>query len=193
MEGIALTRMTSAPCAVVLVLLLHTALVAAPQPEPSSARPEAWPLSLSVGGGITRPGKALIEGTLSPHPFGPHLSFGIAGGNRVYGEIGVNVLLSVGIGVGDAVGAADRQTAVHLFVGLPLPIVGGGPAGWVTFSSDPFALPAVYLYAEPFFRPEWTSARTVYANYGVLLKVRVGLTRPQWDRRPHRLLDGAIF
>lgn len=120
--------------AVLVVLLLAAPAAAAQQPRAPSAPAEAWPLSVSVGGGITRPGKTLIEATLSPNPVGPHLSFGLADGNRLYGELGLNVLLTVA--VGGAVDSPDHKVAVHLFVGMPLPIIGGGPAGWTTFFPD---------------------------------------------------------
>ena len=62
-----------------------------------------------------------------------------------------------------------------------------------TLFTRPFEVAAVYLYVEPFYRPEWTSPSSVYHDYGVLLKARVGLTNRQWGRRPYGLLDGAFF
>jgi hypothetical protein len=188
-----LTKISPPRLALILVLLASPASVWADEGGSSTAREEPWPFALSVGGGITRPGRALIEATVSPDFPGPYLSIGTAGWDRVYGEVGLNVVLTIAAGAGGAVGSPEGKKSVHLFVGLPLPIVGDGPAGWATPFSRPFEVSAVYLYVEPFYRPEWTSPSSVYHDYGVLLKVRVGLTKRQWDRRPYGLLDGAFF
>jgi len=179
--------------AVILVLLAWPPSVRAEQVGASVAREEPWPFALSAGGGITGPGRALFEATFSPDFGGPHLSIGAADWNRVYGEVGLNVILTIAAGAGYAIGSPEPRPAVHLFIGLPLPIVGVGPAGWVTPFSHPMEVSAIYFYAEPFYRPEWTSTSSVYQRYGVLLKVRVGLTKRQWDPRPYGLLDGVFI
>lgn len=179
--------------AVLVVLLAYLPPVHAEQGGSSADREEPWPFALSAGGGITRPGRPLIEATFSPDFPGPYVSIGASDWDRVYGEVGLNVGLTIAAGGGYAVGSPERKGAIHLFVGLPLPVVGVGPAGWVTLFSRPLEVAAIYLYAEPFYRPEWTRPSAVYNDYGVLLKVRVGLTKRQWDRRPYGILDGAIF
>ena len=189
-----LTKSSRLRLAAILVLFACPLSVRAEQGGSSSvAREEPWPFALSAGGGITRPGRALIEATFSPDFGGPHLSIGAADWNRVYGEVGLNLVLTIAAGAGYAIGSPEPKPAVHLFVGLPLPIVGVGPAGWVTPFSRPFEVAAIYLYAEPFYRPEWTSTSSAYHSYGVLLKVRVGLTKRQWDRRRYGLLDGVFI
>jgi hypothetical protein len=192
-DGMTLTKMSPPQLTVILALLACPPSVRAEQGGSPVAREDPWPFAMSAGGGITRPGRALIEATFSPDFPGPHLSIGMAEWDRIYGEVGLNAGVTIAAGAGYAVGSPERKKAVHLFVGLPLPIVGVGPAGWVTPFSRPLEVAAVYLYAEPFYRPEWTSPSSVYHDYGVLLKVRVGLTRRQWERRPFGLLDGAFI
>jgi|1185.fasta_scaffold1721816_1 hypothetical protein len=142
-----------------------------------------------------RGGGSLVELTFSPDVPGPLLSLGMVDRNRIYGEIGLNFFATVAAGAGyvtNPMGGEPRKT-VHLFFGLPLPIVGVGPGGWITAYSRPLEVAPVYLYVDPFYRPEWTSTSSVQHGFGVLLKVRVGLTKRQWDRRPYGLFEGVFI
>jgi hypothetical protein len=158
---------------------------------------ERWPMAIEVGGGISRGGRSTFEGTFSPDLGGPHLSIGYSRGDRgsvFYGEAAVNLLLTFGIGLdyhSDFAGAS--QWGAHGLVGLPIPIVGFGRDG----ASTPLAgrgflhVPPLLLYCEPFYRPQLRSGADVHHEVGVVLKVRVGLTRRQWSLPGYGIFDGV--
>ena len=144
---------------------------------------DKWPLAVSMGAGVLERDRSLFEATFYAGVWRPFLSIGVAERSRPYGEVAINRLLTVGVGVGsDRSDTNNQGTTVHWFVGLPLPLAGVGPDGLTTVTSFWPGLALVYLYVEPFYRPEWSGSAPVEHTFGLLVKVRVGITRRQWER-----------
>lgn len=166
-------------------------------PRPTSPTVERWPLAIEAGGGISRGGRATFEGTFSPDLGGPHLSIGYARGDRgsiLYGEAAVNLILTLGIGLDHYTdSSAASRWGVHGLVGLPIPIVGFGPDGASTPLAGPglFHVAPLLFYCELFYRPQFRSGAEAIHEVGVVLKVRVGLTRRQWSLPGYGLFDGV--
>jgi len=158
---------------------------------------ERWPFAVEVGGGITREGRGTFEATFSPDLGGPHLSTGYSRGDRgwvFYGEIAINLLATVGIGADHYTDSSRASRwGVHGFVGVPVPIVGFGPDGASSALKAPFRVAPILFYCEPFYRPQFRSGAAIDHEMGIVLKVRIGVTRRQWLRPAFSPFDGAIF
>jgi hypothetical protein len=201
---IASWRLRGLVACVVSLQLSSSAVGVEPAPPPSSdasrtSSPalERWPFAIEAGGGITRGGGTTFEATFSPDPGGPHLSTGYSSGDRgsvFYGEVAVNLLATVGLGADHH---TDSTTAsrwgVHALVGLPVPIVGFGPDGASSALKAPFRVAPILFYCEPFYRPHFRSGAAIDHEMGVVLKLRVGITRRQWSRPGFSLLEGVMF
>jgi hypothetical protein len=144
---------------------------------------ERWPLALAIGGGVSASGRPTGEVTFLPDLPGPYLSLGYSNtrdARRLYGEVGVCLILNLAAGVGPHLGStAGSQWGFHLFAGLPIPLVGFGPKG----ASAPFSsyIAPILLFVEPFYRPEFRKGVPAEHEVGLLLKVRIGLTKRQWS------------
>jgi hypothetical protein len=166
-------------------------------PRPAIPAVERWPLAIEAGGGISRGGRATFEGTFSPDLGGPHLSIGYSrgdGGSILYGEAAVNLILTLGIGLDHyADSSAASRWGVHGLVGLPIPIVGFGRDGASNplFGRGVLHVAPLMFYCEPFYRPQFRSGAEVNHEVGVVLKVRVGLTRRQWSLPGFGIFDGV--
>jgi hypothetical protein len=166
--------------------------------------PDNWSSSrLSVGGGI---GSSRGDGSLSAsleatlalrQTFGPFLSAGISqgavaeGARYVYGEVAFWAYLSFGVGGGyrfnvNSPGGLDASgVAWHLFVGLPVPVVGAPGRGslFVRGYSHGGLAPAL-LYVEPYYRPQFSPGAPGWTVHeiGVLIKVTLDLAPGHWRR-----------
>ena len=145
---------------------------------------EKWPLAITIGGGSNLSGHPTGEVTILPDVPGPYVSLGYSetgGGRRAYMEAGVWLLLSMAAGVGYHPGDdGTSHWGFHVFLGLPVPIIGWGRDGWSTPLTGRFHIAPLLLYVEPFYRPEFRKGAAVEHEVGLLLKIRVGLTTRQW-------------
>ncbi len=144
---------------------------------------ERWPLAVAIGGGLNTGGHPTGEATFLADLPGPFFSLGYTNSGddrRVYAEGGAWLILNLAAGVGRHLDSADRSRwGFHVFAGLPVPVVGFGSAGATTpFSSH---IAPILFFVEPFYRPEFRKGAAVEHEAGVLLKVRIGLTKRQWS------------
>jgi len=166
-------------------------------PAPATPTVERWPFAIEIGGGISRGGRTTFEGTFSPDLGGPHLSVGYSRGDRgsiVYGEAAVNLVVTLGIGLDHYTDSnVASRWGVHGLFGLPIPIVGFGRDGASTplAGRGIFRVAPLLLYCEPFYRPQFRSGAEVNHEVGVVLKVRVALTRRQWSLSGYGIFDGV--
>jgi len=158
---------------------------------------ERWPFAIEAGGGVTSGGRTTFEATFSPEPGGPHLSTGYStggSGSVLYSEVAVNLLATVGIGADHYTDSTSASRwGFHGFVGLPVPIVSLGLDGASNALKAPFRVSPILFYCEPFYRPQWRSGAAIDNEVGIVLKVRVGVTRRQWSLPGVSLIEGAIF
>ena len=173
--------------------------------EPDDARParvreplvEPWPRAIAVGGGVNGDGHVTGEVTFSPGIGGPLLSAGYANGGqggRVYVEGGANLILNLAAGVGYHVDSTlGSRWGFHAFAGLPLPVIGWGRDG----ASTPFTMRVhvapLLLYVEPFYRPEFRKGAGVENEVGVLMKLRIGLTKRQWSLPGYDMMADIVI
>ena len=154
---------------------------------------ETWPLAIAVGGGLNASRRATGEATFLLDVPGPYLSIGYSNtgaGRRAYAEGGIWLIFSFAAGIGryfDSAGASPWS--FHLFAGLPVPLVGFGPDG----ARNPFSsrIAPVIFYVEPFYRPEFREGADVAHEAGLLLKVRIGLTKRQWSLPGYDFMAGV--
>jgi hypothetical protein len=164
---------------------------------------ESWSRPrLAVGAGIgnsrgTGSLSASLEATLALRPtFGPYLSAGISqgavaqGGRYAYGEIAFWAYLTLGAGVGYRFNTTSRSgldangIAWHLFVGLPVPVVGtpGRDAlFWRGYSHG--GLAAALLYVEPYYRPQFSPGASGWTVHEVGLLLKITFDLAPWARR----------
>jgi hypothetical protein len=160
---------------------------AAPSSNVRPAEPalEKWPLAIAIGGGLNTSGHPTGEATFLPDLPGPYLSVGYSNsgeGRHVYAEGGVDLILNLAGGVGyhlDSTGAS--RWGFHVFAGLPLPLIGFGRDGASTPYGSMLHIAPLLLFVEPFYRPEFRRGAAVEHEIGLLLKMRVGLTKRQWS------------
>jgi hypothetical protein len=155
---------------------------------------EKWPLAIAIGGGLNASGHPTGEATFLPDLPGPYLSVGYSnnrGGRRAYVEGGVDLILNLAGGFGyhlDSTGGS--RWGFHAFAGLPVPLVGFGQEGMSTPYNSRIHIAPLLLYLEPFYRPEFREGAAVEHEIGLLLKIRVGLTKHQWSRPGYDFMDG---
>ena len=160
-----------------------SAEASAPPAKPESAI-ERWPLAVAIGGGLNTSGHLTAEATFLLDLPGPYVSVGYShagSGRRVFVEGGVNLIVSLAAGTGyhlDSTGAS--RWGFHLFAGVPVPLIGLGPDGASTPFRPPFHVAPFLLYVEPFYRPEFLRGAALEHELGLMLKVRIGLTKRQW-------------
>lgn len=128
--------------------------------------------SRSVGSGIAFP----FELTLQASPL-LSVSAGVVAADgtiaHAYGEVAVNLIVSVGIGAGyEAAPGFGSDAGLHLFLGLPIPF----------YPTDFFQNPLGFLdepwwvYLLPYYRPSWGPWPGVAHEMGVMLKVSRQIT-----------------
>jgi len=149
---------------------------------------------MAIGGGPNISGNLTAEATFLLDLPGPYVSVGYShagDGRRAYVEGGVSLIVSLAAGAGyhlDSTGAS--RWGFHLFAGVPVPLVGWGRDGASTPFRPPFHVAPFLLYVEPFYRPEFRQGAAVEHETGLMLKVRIGLTRRQWSLPGFGMFDG---
>lgn len=167
----------------------------APPPPPSLVEP--WPRAIAVGGGISSEGRASGELTFSAEPVGPQFSVGYvdgSGGGRAYVEGGANLILNLAAGIGyHGEPSPASRWGFHAFVGLPLPILGLGRDGLSTPFTFRVHIAPLLLYAEPFYRPELRRGAAIDHEVGLMLKLRIGITKWQWSLPGYDMMAGVVI
>jgi hypothetical protein len=185
---------------IVLAVLAPSIDAQAADAAPSAGTPHAaptiekWPLALALGGGLNASGHLTGEATFLPDLPGPFISVGYGNtgvGRSVYAEGGVALILSLAAGVRYHLDTAGTtRWGFHLFVGVPIPVIGVGPGGASTPFHSAIHIAPVLVYVEPFYRPEFRKGEAVEHEVGFLLKARIGLTKRQWSVPGLNVMDG---
>jgi hypothetical protein len=146
---------------------------------PGHARGEGFRMALgagvasrSLGSGIAYP----FELTLQASPLLSVSAGAVAADGTVvhaYGEVAVNLIVSVGVGAGyQAATGFGSDAGLHLFFGLPIPVypptIFENPLG---FLDEPW-----WGYLLPYYRPSWGPWPGVVHEMGVMLKVSRQIT-----------------
>ena len=144
---------------------------------------------LSVGGGAGARGLAgqfgaafPAEATLTIVPL-TSISAGLvasdAGIDHAYGEVGLYLVASLGIGVGygayEKAGARESRTTFHLFAGFPIPLVGN-------LQIDETIATQRFVYILPYYRPSWGPWPGTMHELGVMLKFGFPLRPVEYHR-----------
>jgi hypothetical protein len=167
-----------------------------PVPAPSSLV-EPWPRAIAVGGGISTQGRASGELTFSAGIGGPQFSVGYvdsSDGRRAYVEGGANLILNLAAGIGyHGESSPASRWGFHAFAGLPLPMLGWGRDGLSTPFTFRVHIAPLLLYAEPFYRPEFRRGAPIDHEVGVLLKLRIGITKRQWSLPGYDMMADVVI
>ena len=152
-----------------------------------------------------RPLSKSLELTLTPRAaFGPFLSAGLAAdsvarrSNYVYGEIAFWVYMTLGAGIGYRFGDEqyDREAgsgaAWHLFIGLPVPILGfpGRKSIFVWSGYSHGGMSPGVLYVEPYYRPQFGMSRNTGGTtheIGLMVKTTFSISPRLWRTENRRL------
>jgi hypothetical protein len=117
-----------------------------------------------------------------------------SGDGRVYVEGGANLVLNFAAGVGyHGNSTVASRWGIHAFAGLPLPIIGWGRDGFGWPSPMKVHIAPLLLYAEPFYRPEFRRGLGIENEVGVLVKLRIGITKHQWSLPGYDVISGLII
>ncbi|MDB4981102.1 MAG: hypothetical protein JWM82_1854, partial [Myxococcales bacterium] len=109
-------------------------------------------------------------------------------------EGGANLVLNLAAGLGyHEESSLASHWGFHAFAGLPLPIVGWGRDGLSTPLTLRMHVAPLLLYVEPFYRPEFRRGASIEHEVGVLLKVRIGITKRQWSLPGYDGMTGLII
>lgn len=184
-----LSRLISLAVLASLTQLGASAHAAGSDPPPTGGAPETtierWPLAVAMGGGLNASGRPTGEATFLPDLAGPYVSVGYSNagnGRRAYVEAGVSLFVSLAAGVGYHLDSTDTpRWGFHVFAGIPVPLIGLGPDGTSTPFTSRVHISPFLLYLEPFYRPEFRKGTATEHETGLLLKVRIGLTKRQWS------------